>query len=157
MTFKSWLLPIGIGVLVLAAGLAIGWAGQCPCDRLPGLTVHGEVQDIPVQDWSFANEVPLCSVQVQTWRPHAIVLNCMASEGELFVSCSRCEGKYWSSAALADPEGFIQVGPDVFPVRITRVTEGETLDRAWRARANKLGRDAGDRPDHWWSFNLTSR
>ena len=43
-------------------------------------------------DWSFANEVGLCQLEVQGFVPWSVNLNCMASDKRLFVSCARCEG-----------------------------------------------------------------
>ncbi len=149
-------LLLAVGSVFLVAGLAI-YIVSCPCERVPGLWLTGSEVETSQQDWSFVNQVGTCELEVRAWRPHSITLNCMADAGELFVSCSRCDGKYWSGVALEHPAGRLRVDRDVYPIMLTRVTLDAELDRAWQARANKLGRDAGARPDHWWSFQLTSR
>ena len=162
------------GVLTLAAGglaaLAVAavatWFFLCPCERTPGAYLHGEEVEQPISDWGFANQVPLCQIQTRAGLlPHAINLNCMASgEGQLYLSCSECDGKRWSSAALENPAARIRLDGMVYPVTLRRVTSTEELDHAWRVRAEKLaalnGRELGqlpERPDHWWSFEVSSR
>jgi hypothetical protein len=145
-------------LLVLLAGAA-GWFFYCPCERVPGGWLLGDTVVQPVTDWSFANDAPLCQVQVQAHNvPHSINLNCMSSAGLLYLSCAQCEGKMWSTAALKDPEARLRVGERVYPVTLTRITDDGELDIAWRARENKLGRDP-DRPREagWWSFRVESR
>lgn len=144
-----------IGVIAFA-----GYFLYCPCERTPGGWLLGDVVEQPVQDWSFANEEPLCQIQVfrgGIW-PHAINLNCMAADGELYLSCASCQGKAWSTAALAHPDARLRIGDRVYPVRLARVEEATALDRAWNARARKTGRGIGTpRQEGWWSFRVVSR
>lgn len=147
-------------VLVLLALSAVGYLSMCPCGPVPGAWLFGDVQEEPIEDWSFANDLeiaPLCQLQVTTWRPHSINLNCMSTGDELFVSCSKCEGKNWSQDAKTYPEGHIRIGPRVYPVTLSRVTDSLKLDTIWEARAAKVNAEQSPRPDHWWSFQLVSR
>lgn len=152
----AWLLAalLAIGALAFAV-----YFFYCPCDRTPGGWLLGEAVSEPVEDWGFANDVPLCQVQVYRGiLPHAINLNCMASDGDLYLSCASCDGKVWSTAALANPEARLRVGDKVYPVRLSRVEDPQTLDEAWRARARKTGRGLETpREDGWWSFRVESR
>ena len=131
----------------------------CPCRQLPGMFLLGDAVVDPVADWSFANSVPLCQVQVKPGTlPHAVNLNCMSAGGALYLSCMNCSDKVWSNAALASSDARLRVGEQVYPVHLARVLEPEQLDVAWQARAEKVGRrPAGPRPEHWWSFAATSR
>src|SRR5262249_6824621 len=93
-TAMSRVPKIAIGVvlvllLVAVAGVAV-WTTTCPCNNIPGFVLLGDVHTEPVTDWRFANDVPLCQIQINTGRgPHAINLNCMATpDGQLFLSCS---------------------------------------------------------------------
>lgn len=146
-------------VAVLAAGAFALYFFYCPCERTPGGWLLGEEVEAPVSDWSFANDVPLCQVQVDRGLlPHSINLNCMASDGDLYLSCASCEGKVWSTAALEDPEARLRVGETVYPVRLTRVEDPAELDEAWQARARKSGRGEDvPRQEGWWSFRVVSR
>jgi hypothetical protein len=161
ISMNKWLIA---GLLVLGAVTAsVAYVTfRCPCERLPGFVVWGEEQSQPVDDWTFANEARLCQLQVSNGvLPQSLNLNCMADEGELFVSCASCDGKRWSITALAHPDGKILIDGKVYPVRLQRLTDPAQLDRAWAAREDKLtqfGREARPaRADHWWSFQLTSR
>ena len=150
----KWL--IAVAVLVVAAALTAYF--YCPCSRLPGGHLFGDEASAPVADWTFANDVPLCQVEVDAGLPHSVNLNCMSTEGRLYLSCASCEGKRWSSAALENPSARLRVGDVVYPVTLARVTDAAELDVAWRARAAKTGAPAdAPRPDHWWSFRVTSR
>ena len=167
--------PPGIGktlgstttlLLSLLAGISmIGflvWFFYCPCERTSGGYLLGTNISTPIDDWSFANDmntVPLCQIQVSPGLlPHSINLNCMAADGELYLSCSGCDGTHWSSAVLDNPAARLRAAGKVYPVTVTRVTDPATLDRAWIARAAKLGRPAGTpRQDGWWSFRVVTR
>ena len=154
------------GLAALTVAAAASWFFLCPCERTPGAYLHGEEVEQPVNDWSFANQVPLCQIQTRAGiLPHAINLNCMASnDGQLYLSCSQCDGKRWSTAALQNPAARIRLDGLVYPVSLRRVTSAQELDHAWRVRAEKLAALSGreldelsERPDHWWSFEVSSR
>jgi hypothetical protein len=154
----------GIKVLLLIALVAFpliaygAFSYVCPCDRTPGGYLFGSRVSEPVSDWSFANQVPLCQLEIPALLPYSINLNCMSSGGQLYVSCSACAGKRWSSIVQSSPDGRIRLDRSVYPVTITRVEDPSLLDQIWQARGQKIGRDQGEpRPDGWWSFHLVSR
>ena len=160
----------GTLLVALVAGFLI-YSSICPCERTPGGFLFGERASEPVNDWSFANDVPLC--QLQIWagvRPHAINLNCMSTpEGELYLSCSVCTSKYWAARVGSDEQAVLRLGDLVYPVVLNRETDPETMDRAFRARVAKLQTTdletmvtprpppGQERFDHWWTFRVTSR
>ena len=100
---------LGSAATVLVAALAGGayWTLTCPCEGTPGFVLLGDVQEEPVADWGFANDVQLCQIQISiAWRPHAVNLNCMATpQGDLFLSCSVGARKYWCPRVQTDHEG----------------------------------------------------
>ena len=152
---------LSIAALVLALALlaAVGltfWY-VCPCERTPGGPLQfAEVKE-PIEDWGFANDVGLCQLEVQAFVPWSVNLNCMSDQQKLYISCARCDGKFWSTIALRNDTGRIAVGDRVYPVRMRRVLDPLELDLAWRARGQKTGRGLNQpRAEHWWSFELTS-
>ena len=152
---------LSIAALVLALALlaAVGltfWY-VCPCERTPGGPLQfAEVKE-PIEDWGFANQVGLCQLEVQAFVPWSVNLNCMSDQQKLYISCARCDGKFWSTIALRNDTGRIAVGERVYPVRMRRVLDPLELDLAWRARGQKTGRGLNlPRVVHWWSFELTS-
>ena len=154
---------IGVGVGVVAVVAIAYWLTQCPCERISGAWLQGHEVTTAVEDWTFANDAPICYVEVPGIIPHSITLNCMSAEERLYLSCSQCDGKRWSTIALEEGRGRIRIGESVFPISFTRVTGEAELDLAWMARAGKLarlrGRDMSEipaRPGHWWSFRLAS-
>ncbi len=147
---------IWITIAVLLIGLA-AYSAVCPCGPTPGLYLWGATSEEPVDDWSFVDEVKYCQLEVQTWRPHSITLNCMADDdGTLYISCSQCANKSWSQTAVDNGVGRIRAGDLIYPVSLTRVTDPAELDHAWLTRADKVKREPSPRPDHWWSFRLSS-
>jgi hypothetical protein len=173
---RSWKVWIGSGsALVILAAFAgfLVYSSICPCETTPGGLLFGERVDTPVSNWNTttANQENLC--QLQIWdglRPHSINLNCMATpEGELFLSCSVCDRKYWASKVEADEEAVLRLGKLLYPVILNRETDPPTMDRAFRARVLKLQHTdietmVTPRPpldqqrfDHWWTFRVTSR
>ena len=147
---------LGILAAVTLAAFLI-YFFYCPCTRIPGGWLLGDEVSEPVADWSFANDVPLCQIQVQSWLPHSVNLNCMSSRGQLFLSCASCDGKVWSTAALANPDARIRMNGNVYPVKLTRVEDPEGLDEAWNARSAKFDRPPSPRREGWWSFRVVSR
>lgn len=158
------------GVLALVSSTAfVSWSLTCPCERSPGGYLFGDAPDRLVTDWSFANEVPLCQIQVRREvLPYSINLNCMSTEeGGLYLSCSFCDNKRWSGLVVNDGDIRIRLNEIVYPVQATRVTDPLELDRAWEARVIKLQVHNSEvnpavplgtpRPDRWWSFHLESR
>jgi hypothetical protein len=142
----------------LIASVLVTVSLACPCGPLPGLSLAGHESSAQIDDWSFANQVPLCQIEVDGGYPHSVNLNCMSSAGELFISCSNCEPKTWSRYAIENPKGRIRMMETVYPVTLRRLTDSAELDRAWQARILKLGREPDTpRPEGWWSFQLTSR
>src|SRR5262245_42855283 len=107
---RKMLLAVVVFLIVAAGGIAV-WTTTCPCDRTPGFILLGDVQEAPVTDWSFVNDVPLCQIQITAgFLPHAINLNCMATpEGELFLSCSVCSTKYWASHVKQNEPGRLRL------------------------------------------------
>ena len=145
------------------------WFFTCPCDRTPGGYLLGAETEASVNDWSFANDVTLCQIQISAGLlPHSINLNCMASSvGNLYLSCSQCDGKRWSSAVLDNGVARLRLNETVYPVTLTRVMDPTELDSAWDARVTKLNTlsepatpappPGAQRSDDWWSFRVVSR
>ena len=168
LTQRTALIAGGAIVIVLAV-VFVGWSATCPCDRMPGAWLFGTEQAEPVSDWAFANQVTLCQIQILAGvRPHAINLNCFANRsGHLYLSCSSCDGKYWSGHAAEDGWARLRLDGTVYPVTLTRVLDPSELDQAWEARLDKLHsleepanapQPLGSpRPDGWWSFRVESR
>jgi hypothetical protein len=155
-----------VGLLVVGF---LGWSAICPCGYTPGAYLFGTTAEEPVSDWGFANEVTLCQLQIRAGiRPHAINLNCMATpSGELYLSCSVCDTKYWAGHAVENGWARLRMHDTVYPVQLTRILESGELDRAWAARVKKLNSletpgsappppDA-PRPDRWWTFRVEWR
>ena len=168
LTQRTALTGVAVVVIVLAAGF-VGWSATCPCERTPGGYLFGTAHGEPVTDWTFANQVTLCQIQIRAGLlPHAINLNCFANpDGNLYLSCSNCDGKRWSGFAVNDGWARLRLDGTVYPVTLTRVLDPAELDQAWVARLDKLhsleepanppAPLGSPRPDGWWTFRVVSR
>ena len=100
MKWKWFIIAALVAIPVVASSY---WALTCPCDGTPGLYLRGAEATAPVTDWSIANQVPLCQLQVSgRILPHALNLNCWSSGGDLYLGCSGCEEKSWGKTAVAN-------------------------------------------------------
>ena len=132
----KWIIGVSLAS-ALAAGIVgfLIYSAVCPCERTPGGFLFGAAADGPVDDWSFANEVPLCQLQIYAGiRPHSINLNCMSTPaGELYLSCSVCEQKYWAARVDANESAVMRLDGVTYPVVLNRVEEPTRMDAAWNA------------------------
>ena len=165
---RTAILAAGALVLLLG-GVFLAFSAICPCERTPGGWLFGSVQAEPVSDWRFANQVDLCQIQIRApLLPHSINLNCFAtSGGDLYLSCSNCDGKRWSGIAERNGWARLRLDSAVYPVTLTRIQDPAEMDRSWEARLEKLNSLEAPfnppapigtpRPDHWWTFRVVSR
>ncbi len=174
-TVKKILLGVAATLASVVVAGGVVWTMTCPCETTPGFVLLGDTSGEPVADWSFANDVSLCQIQIGIWlRPHSVNVNCMATpEGDLFISCSVGARKYWCPRVGEDHPGRLRLDGVVYPVVLNREMDPATLDRVWAARMRKLqkpevqARQPGGggepppldspRPDSWWSFRVVSR
>ena len=172
---KKTLLGIAATLALMVVAGGVVWTMTCPCETTPGFVLLGDAHEEPVTDWSFANDVSLCQIQIGIWlRPHSVNVNCMATpEGDLFISCSVGSRKYWCPRVGEDHPGRLRLNGVVYLVVLNREMDPSALGRAWAARIRKLqdprvqARQPGGggepppldapRPDSWWSFRVVSR
>ena len=113
-------------------GLQISWSmlllslillASCePQDRRPGFWLAGEPADIPVTDWSFADEVREIFVETRTWYgiPHSVTTVCVAHNGTLYVPSVYFEGgefpdaRFWNRNVVRDPRVRLKIGERIF-------------------------------------------
>jgi hypothetical protein len=174
-TVKKILLGVAATLGLVLVGGGVVWTTTCPCETMPGFVLLGDSHDTPVTDWSFANDVSLCQIQISIMlRPHAVNVNCMATpDGDLFISCSFGDNKYWCPRVGADEPGRLRLDGVVYAVHLNREMDQSRLNQVWAARMQKLQKPAvqarqpgggGEppsldtpRPDSWWSFHIVSR
>lgn len=145
------------GLRSIAAVVVLFSLGLGPCGPIPGGRLSGHEAAAPA-NWSVANEVPRCVVEVRPEAPRSVTVNCMAWQGRLFVSCSTCKRKAWAAQAIENPRGRIRIGDAIHRVSLRRVDDPVLLDAVWLARAEKIAFEAaGDRPPDWWTFEVIAR
>lgn len=160
------MLPLAGALLIAVLALSYYvYSLTCPCEGIPGGILFGERVDTPVEDWSMVNEVEICQLQIAAgWRPHSINLNCWATpEGELYVGCMACEGKYWGYEVGPNERAYIRVAERVYPVTLNRIEDPAVMDQIWRSRFFKLSQRSPEpvpetpRAEGWWTYSVQSR
>ena len=87
-------------------------------------------------------------------------------EGQLYLSCSVCDAKYWASQVGTAESARLRLNGVVYPVVVSRVMDPAELDQAWAARRLKLNtlENPGSPPppmdasreERWWTFRVES-
>ena len=134
--------PAGDRVLRVVAHLPLR-------SRAPGAVLFGAEQEFPVDDWTFANQVTLCQIQVNAVvRPHAINLNCFANaDGDLLPQLLELRRQSAGPASRSGTAGRgCGLDRNVYPVHLTRIVDPAELDRAWVARARQAPFPGGSPP-----------
>ena len=104
-------------VIFCALGLSFAgfmvFSSVCPCAVTPGGLLFGELADEPISDWNetTANQENLCQIKFGLEFDH-IQLTQIAwpRRGELFLSCSVCDRKYWAARVGNDEEAVLRLG-----------------------------------------------
>ncbi len=129
-----------------------------PMSPIPGGALSGEIADEPVSDWSFAAAEPFGYLETQVPEPRTITVTCIVSDGQLYVGCSSCSGRYWSQQLIAEPNVRYRVLGKIYNVTATRVMGPDEIDRVWRARAAKnVTANPDEIAEDFWFFRLVSR
>ena len=149
LTWRSAFLIALFSITCLAFG---------PCGRVPGTRLSGEEITQPVTDWSFADQLPGCQIEVRPSEPYSINAACFTYAGRLFVGCMRCSGKRWPTYVAADPNVRVKLGDRLYPLRANRVTDMTTIQAAWDERSRKHTTGAATAvPADYWLFGLDPR
>jgi hypothetical protein len=116
---------IVVCLVVLLMVLSI--TGFEPRDRTPGLWLKGNVVTTPVADWSFTDNDPTVKLQTQSpyLLPHSVTINCIAYNGQLYLSSVYPAGtpRSWNDNVLRDPHVRIKIGNDVYDRTLSLVTD----------------------------------
>jgi hypothetical protein len=125
-------------ILFLAVTRVTGFE---PHDRTPGLWLKGNLVTAPVADWSFTDNIPKVKIQTQTWYllPHSVTIDCVAYDGQLYLSSVYPAGtsRSWNDNALRDPRVRIKIGNDVYDRTLSLVTDPAEQEHVLQARSKK--------------------
>ena len=128
-----------IGLVLLLVVLSI--TGLEPRGRAPGLWLKGNVVTTPVTDWSFTDNDPTVKLQTQSWYllPHSVTINCIAYNGQLYLSSVYPAGtaRSWNDNVLRDPRVRLKIGNDVYDRTLSLVTDPGEKAGVLEARKKK--------------------
>ena len=137
------LLRIVVAILVCLALLLVVLriTGLNPHDGIPGLWLTGNVDTTPVTDWSFTNKVPTIKLQTQSrfLLPHSVTINCLAYNGQLYVTSVYPAGppRSWNENVMRDPHVRIKIGDKLYDRTLVVVTDQTEIEGVLQARAKK--------------------
>jgi hypothetical protein len=139
---KTLLKILGAILVCLILFLAVARiTGFGPHDRTPGLWLKGNLVTTPVADWSFTDNIPKVKLQTQTWYllPHSVTIDCVAYDGQLYLSSVYPAGtsRSWNDNALRDPRVRIKIGNDVYDRTLSLVTDPAEQKHGLQARSKK--------------------
>ena len=123
------LLKIVGGILVFLALLLVVLriTGLNPHDRIPGLWLTGDLVTTPVTDWSFTDQVPTIKLQTQSQflLPHSVTINCVAYNGQLYVTSTYPAGppRSWVANVMRDSHVRVKIGDKLYDRTAVAVTD----------------------------------
>ena len=137
------LLKIAGGILVCLALLLVVLriTGLNPQGNIPGLWLTGDLVTTPVTDWSFLDKVPNIKIQTQSLflLPHSVTINCLAYNGQFYVSSTRPAGerRSWDENVMRDPHVRIKIGDKLYDRTLVLVTDPAEKDAVVQVREKK--------------------
>ena len=117
-----------------------------PSDERPGLGLSGEVNQQPVQDWSFTSDFKEIFVETATpyGIPHSVTIWCVAHENQLYLGAWAPDTKRWVANVARDPNVRLKIGDKVYEQKLEVLTDAATIAKLNQSYARKYGYDAED-------------
>ncbi len=132
--------------------------GGCvpPKDGRPGLGLRGEVAPAVPSDWSFTSEYREIAIEVRTpyLLPHAVTIWCGSVDERLYLAARAPGTKRWPSWVDRDPNVRLEIGGQIYEVRLTPLDDPNQLVRVQRTYALKYDLPdpppEGGPPSRYW-------
>ena len=127
-----------------------------PQDQRPGLLLRGETVEAPPSDWAFTNEYREIAVEVRTpyLLPHSVTIWCAELDGELYIGAREPDTKRWPGWADRNPDVRLQIGSQIFEVRLVPLDDAERIASvrvAYAAKYDLPATAAGSGPEiRYW-------
>ena len=129
----------GVLVCLILLLLVLRITGLNPHDRVPGLWLTGNVDTVPVTDWSFTDKIETVKVQTDTGYglPHSVTTWCIAYNGQLYLATSGADIRQWPRNVARDPHIRLKVGDRLFDRTLVVVSDPAERDGVLQVRAKK--------------------
>jgi hypothetical protein len=132
----------GLFVCLVLLLVVLRITGLNPHDGIPGLWLTGDLVTTPVADWSFTDNVATIKLQTQSrfLLPHSVTINCLAYQGQLYVSSIYPAGRpprSWNENVMRDPHVRIKIGDKLYDRTLVVVTDPAEIEGVLQVRAKK--------------------
>lgn len=132
--------------------------GFGPCGPIAGTGLDGEVKSEKIADFRFVADAESCVLEVNPNDPHSVNVNCWTVGKQLFIGCSDCDGKTWSSLVAEDDLARVKIGESLYPVKVSKMSDPSAIDRIWRYRWEKYEEGELEAvPEGFWVYHLGSK
>ncbi|MBW1843133.1 MAG: DUF2255 family protein [Deltaproteobacteria bacterium] len=121
-----------IGFTACIFSIALSFACSTdPSDERPGFGLSGEVNQQPVQDWSFTSDIKEIFIETTTSYsiPHSVTAWCVTIGDELYVAADDADKKSWVANVARDPNVRLKIGEKIYEQKLVPTTDAATQAR----------------------------
>jgi len=128
-------------ILIITGSLA---CSIDPSDERPGFRMSGEVNQQPVEDWSFTSDTKEIFIETATpyFIPHSVTAWCLALENQLYLGAYEADTKHWVANVRRDPNVRLKIGNQIYEQRLEPVTDAATIAKLNEGYARKYEYEA---------------
>ena len=121
---------IGFTACIFSIALSLACSID-PSDERPGFGLSGEVNQQPVQDWSFTSDIKEIFIETATSYsiPHSVTAWCVTIGDELYVAADDADKKSWVANVARDPNVRLKIGDKVYEQKLVPTTDAATQAR----------------------------
>jgi hypothetical protein len=121
---------IGFAACILSITLSLACSSD-PSDERPGFGLSGEVNQQPVQDWSFTSDIKEIFIETATSYsiPHSVTAWCVTIGDELYVAADDADKKSWVANVARDPNVRLKIGEKIYEQKLVPTTDAATQAR----------------------------
>jgi hypothetical protein len=125
-----------------------------------GPLTSGEVVEAPIDDWSFARDVPTIEFQLVE-PPRSRTVWIVAEDGVAYIPCGVPNfrlWKQWPHEALADGRAVLRIDGKLYAVKLSKVDDEALAAKLLTLVGEKYSLpSSGGGPDSVWFFRIHSR
>ena len=147
---------IGFAACIFSIALSLACSID-PSDERPGFGLSGEVNQQPVQDWSFTSDTKEVFIETATPYviPHSVTIWCVTLDNQLYVGAWEADTKHWVANVRRDPNVRLKIGDKIYEQSLEPIADTATIAKLDEIYARKYEYEEEDDADegastaHW--------